>query len=43
MSQSRRETLNIDLILHCAINLIRILQQRILSLERTSGMMLVST
>ena len=43
MSQSRRETLNIDLILlHFAIKLIRILQ-RTLSLDRTSRMMLVST
>ena len=42
MSQSRRETLNIDLILHFALNLIRILQ-RTLGLDRTSRMMLVSS
>ena len=35
MSQSRRETLNIDLILHFAINFIPILP-RTLGLERTS-------
>ena len=42
MSQSRRQALNIDLILHFAINLIRILP-RTLGLDRTPRMMLVSS
>ena len=40
--KSRRQALNIDLILHFALNLIPILQ-RTLGLDRTSRMMLVSS
>ena len=44
MSQSRRETLNIDLILlHFAIKLIRILQREDIKLDRTFRMLLVSS